>query len=279
MQCIYIYCENILWKREHWLKIMTITQCDSWMGLTCIYCLNLGFRVTTSCMAAGMKLVFSCFKEMLLVTNLHVPRVATLLHNFTPCASAQYKKLLYLSLCVYVCVSEFGILLHLCFLYFVGWCEISMNHRTSICTASQVSLKNRIELIIIKKRILEFRELKKKHYYFLKCCLFSAIIFNEQLDKTSPVHTRRCVSGDMGGKVLLPWNLTCQFTCSLPPTISEASQTQMFYTAYEMFEGHRKRKWAWFPLCWAPWMKPTLHLCAVHALIFLSMDAYILVAW
>lgn len=89
-------------------------------------------------------------------------------------------------------------------------------------------------------------------YFFLKCRLFGAIILNGQLDKTLPAHTWRCVSGDMGGKVLLPWSLTCQFTCSLPPTISEASQTQMFYTAYEMFEGHRKRKWAWFPLCWAP---------------------------
>lgn len=104
---MYLYLLwNILWKREHWLKIMTITQRDSWMGLTCIYCLDLGFRVTTSCMAAGMKLVFSCFKEMLLVTNLHVPCVGTLLHNFTPCASAQCKKLLYLNLFACVCVFE-----------------------------------------------------------------------------------------------------------------------------------------------------------------------------
>lgn len=36
----------------------------------------------------------------------------------------------------------------------------------------------------------------------------------------------------------------------LPPPSLEASQTQMFYTAYEMFEGHRKRKSsrAWFSL-------------------------------
>lgn len=41
------------------------------------------------------------------------------------------------------------------------------------------------------------------------------------------------------------------FPPSLPPSSPEPSQTQMFYTAYEMFEGHRKRKsaWAWFPLC------------------------------
>lgn len=78
-----------------------------------------------------------------------------------------------------------------------------------------------------------------------------------------------------------PENLTCQFTClPLPPflpsspTTPEASQTQMFYTAYEMFEGHRKRKsaWAWFPLCRAPRRDPPLTLCVMHALIFSSMD-------
>lgn len=36
----------------------------------------------------------------------------------------------------------------------------------------------------------------------------------------------------------------------------------MFYTAYEMFEGHRKRKWAWFPVSpWTLWQLLPLLLC------------------
>lgn len=98
-------------------------------------------------------------------------------------------------------------------------------------------------------------------YYFFYVCA----AFWNQLDKTTAAHVRRRISfsGELGGKLLLPCNLTCQFTCPLPPpslpsflppATPEASQTQMFYTAYEMFEGHRKRKsaWAWFPLCRAP---------------------------
>lgn len=53
---------------------------------------------------------------------------------------------------------------------------------------------------------------------------------------------------------------------SPPPMIPEASQTRMFYTAYEMFEGHRKRKWAWFPVSsWTLQQLLPLPLCLTHA--------------
>lgn len=35
-------------------------------------------------------------------------------------------------------------------------------------------------------------------------------------------------------------------TVSTCPSFTEASQSQMFFTAYEMFEGHRTRKFMWF---------------------------------
>lgn len=42
----------------------------------------------------------------------------------------------------------------------------------------------------------------------------------------------------------------------------------MFYTAYEMFEGHRKRKWAWFPVSsWTLRQLLPLPLCFTHACI------------
>lgn len=73
--------------------------------------------------------------------------------------------------------------------------------------------------------------------------------------------------------------LTCQFTCSppsLPPSYPEASQTQMFYTSYEMFEGrrHRKSAWAWFLLQGAlEGPSPLFSVCYMHALISHSMDS------
>lgn len=58
------------------------------MGLIYMYYRD-QFRITTSCMAAEMKLVFPCLK--LLATNLHVSCVATLHYNFVcPCAAAQF---------------------------------------------------------------------------------------------------------------------------------------------------------------------------------------------
>lgn len=51
-----------------------------------------------------------------------------------------------------------------------------------------------------------------------------------------------------------------------PPIIPEASQTRIFYTAYEMFEGHRKRKWAWFPVSgWTLQQRLPLPLRLTHA--------------
>lgn len=87
-----------------------------------------------------------------------------------------------------------------------------------------------------------------------------------QSHDSSPVEVDVSVSRGMGAKLLLPWRtdlsvyLSIPFPPSLPTASPEASQTQMFYTAYEMFEGHRKRKSAraWFPPCWAPWMSPGL---------------------
>lgn len=101
----------------------------------------------------------------------------------------------------------------------------------------------------------------------------------------------------MEGKLLLPWRTDLSvylFTppsllSSLPPTPPEASQTQMFYTAYEMFEGHRKRKLdigARFPLCcWVslerrPGLSLSLSPCPSVSCIhftFLSMDTQVLV--
>lgn len=40
--------------------------------------------------------------------------------------------------------------------------------------------------------------------------------------------------------------LESHLTVSTCPSFTEASQSQMFFTAYEMFEGHRKRKSTWF---------------------------------
>lgn len=40
--------------------------------------------------------------------------------------------------------------------------------------------------------------------------------------------------------------LESHLTVSTCPLFTEASQSQMFFTAYEMFEGHRTRKSMWF---------------------------------
>lgn len=40
--------------------------------------------------------------------------------------------------------------------------------------------------------------------------------------------------------------LKTHLTVSACPSFTEASKSQMFYTAYEMSEGHRKRKSTWF---------------------------------
>lgn len=50
----------------------------------------------------------------------------------------------------------------------------------------------------------------------------------------------------------------------IPPSYPEASQTQMFYTSYEMFEGrrHSKSAWAWFLLQGSLLSLSPLHACS-----------------
>lgn len=114
------------------------------------------------------------------------------------------------------------------------------------------------------------------HYeYVFVCVVFLESTGQKKNSQQAPCREGYSVSVSGGdgqcSKLLLLWRsdlsvyLSPSIPTSLPPPSPEASKTQMFYTAYEMFEGHRKRKSAWFPLCWASWSDPPLPLSCMHS--------------
>lgn len=118
----FVKKRKLIKNNDNWPKWFA----NSWMGLIYIYYLD-QFRITTSCMAAEMKLVFPCLK-LLPATNLHVSCVATLHYN---CHSS-YSPGLWVFLCV--CLVFWSIVV---FFVFRVWVKHEPTYFNSQCSSGK----------------------------------------------------------------------------------------------------------------------------------------------